>query len=147
MHIRSACFLIVLLGVLLSGCERTNGSFVCHFGVPGGDQYALADIVAKHITSNYVELADRSVADRTHKGKIYYVVPGCVPSFTFYEIVAPSDIHRIEELVMQSLDIAGIERVHLHFYEKQNWVTRSANGGGHRGHESTIKSITVTNSK
>jgi len=147
MHIRSVCFLIALLGALLSGCERTNGSFVCHFGVPGGDQYALADTVAKHITSNYVELADRSVAERTHEGKIYYVVPGCVPSFTFYEIVAPSDIQRIEDLARQSLDLAGIEKVHLAFYEKQNWVTHSTNGGGQRGAEVSIKTITVTKAK
>lgn len=147
MHIRFVCFLIVLSGALLSGCERSNGSFVCHFGVPGGDQYALADTVAKHITSNYVELADRSVAGETHTGKIYYVVPGCVPSFTFYEIVAPSDVQRIEDLVRQSLDIAGIEKVHLVFYKKQNWVVHSANGGGQRGPEVTIKTVTVTKAK
>jgi hypothetical protein len=138
---RSTYFLIVVFGALLSGCERTNGSFVCHFGVPGGDQYALAETVAKHITKNYSELADRSAADRTHKGKIYYVAPGCVPSFTFYEIVEPSDIQRIEELVRQSLDVASIDRVHLTFYEKQNW------SGNQRWHERTIKSITVTRGK
>jgi hypothetical protein len=143
---RFSGFLIALIGVLLSGCERTNGTFVCHFGVPGGDQYALTETVAKHITKNYLELADRSAADRTHKGKIYYVAPGCVPSFTFYEIVEPSDIQRIEELVRQSLDIAGIEKVNVVFYEKQNFVT-SANGAGHRGHENAIKRITVTKAR
>jgi len=135
---RFAYLLITLIAALVSGCERTNGSFVCHFGVPGGDQYALAETVAKHITKNYAELADRTVADRTHIGKIYYVAPGCVPSFTFYEIVEPSDIQRIEELVRQSLDVASIDKVHLTFYEKQNWVRNQ------RWHERTIKSITVT---
>lgn len=144
---RLVYLLIPLIVILVSGCERNNGSFVCHFGVPGGDQYELAETVAKHITKNYVELDDRSVADRTHRGKIYYVSPGCIPSFTFYEIVEPSDIQRIEKLARQSLDLAGIDKVHLTFYEKQNWVTYSANGGGHRGHEKTIKSITVTREK
>lgn len=143
---RLSYFLIVLLGTVVTGCKRTHGSFVCLFGVPGGDQYALTETMAQHIKKNYPALADRS-ADRTKQGKIYYVAPGCVPSFTFYEIVEPSDIQRIEELARQSLDIAGIERVHLNFYEKQNWVTYSANGGGHRGHEKTIKSITVTKVK
>lgn len=142
---RLTYFLIVLLGAVLTGCERTNSSFVCHFGVPGGDQYALTETIAQYIEKNYPALADRS-ADKTKQGKIYYVAPGCVPSFTFYEIVEPSDIQQTEELARQSLDIAGIERVHLTFYEKQNWVM-SANGGGHRGHENTIKSITVTKEK
>lgn len=143
---RIACFLIALMAVLLSGCERTNGSFVCRFGVPGGDQYALAETVASHITKNYPELTNRS-ADGTRKGKIYYVAPGCVPSFTFYEIVEPSDVGRIEELARQSLDIAGIEKVHLVFYEKQNFVSYSANGGSYRSHEKIIKSITVTKAR
>lgn len=130
--------LITVFAALIAGCERSNGSFVCHFGVPGGDQYALAETVAIHITMSYPELADRSVADRTHIGKIYYVAPGCVPSFTFYEIIKPGDIQRIEDLTRQSLDIASIDKVHLTFYERQNWV------GNTRGHEKTIKSITVT---
>jgi hypothetical protein len=134
--------LLVISCFLLLGCERNNGSFVCHFGVPGGDAYAIADIVAKHIEKNYA-FANRTGADRTHSGKIYYVAPGCVPSFTFYEIVEPNDIHVIEELVRQSLPLAGIDRVSLVFYERQNFVITSPNGGGHRGHENAIKHITV----
>jgi hypothetical protein len=133
---------LLLVSYLLLGCERSNGSFVCHFGVPGGDAYAIADTVAKHIKENYA-FADRTTADRTHSGKIYYVAPRCVPSFTFYEIVEPNDIHVIEELVRQSLPFAGIDRVSLIFYEKQNWVTASPNGGGYRGHENTVKHITI----
>lgn len=90
--------LLVICCFLLLGCERSNGSFVCHFGVPGGDAYAISDIVAKHIEKNYA-FADRTGADRTHGGKIYYVAPGCVPSFTFYEIVELNDVRVIEELV------------------------------------------------
>ena len=71
---------LLLISFLLLGCERSNGSFVCHFGVPGGDAYAIADIVAKHI-KEYYAFADRTTVDRTHSGKIYYVAPGCVPSF------------------------------------------------------------------
>ena len=82
-----------------------------------------------------MELDDQSVADMTPIGKIYYVAPGCVPSFTLYEIVEPGDMQRIEKLARQYLDLAGIDEVHLTFYEKQNWVTYSENGGGHRGHE------------
>jgi len=134
----SALFLITCF----LGCERSNGSFVCHFGVPSGDAYAIADVVAKHIKNNYV-FADRTSTERTHSGKIYYVAPGCVPSFTFYEIVEPDDIRVIEELARQSLSLAGIDKVALVFYEKQNFVTTSPNGGGHRGHENTIKHITV----
>ena len=133
---------LLLISCLLLGCERSNGSFVCHFGVPGGDSYAIAEIVAKHIKENYT-FADRKNVDRTHSGKIYYVAPGCVPSFTFYEIVEPNDIHVIEELTRQSLPLAGIDRVSLVFYEKQNWVTTSPNGGGHRGHENAVKHITI----
>lgn len=137
-------YLLIMLSIgLLLGCDRTNGSLICHFGVPGGDQYAVASTVAKHIVQNYVDLADRSVADKTHKGKIYYVSPGCVPYFTFYEIVEPDDIQRIETLARQSLDIAGIEKVKLTFFEKQNWVT-SAGGGGYRDHENAIKTVTIT---
>lgn len=54
---RLAFFLIVFLGALLSGSERTNGSFVCRFGVPGGDAYAVADSVKKHITKIYGNFA------------------------------------------------------------------------------------------
>lgn len=68
-----------------------------------------------------------------------------MPSFTFYEIVEPIEIRVIEELVRQSLPLAGIDKVSLVFYEKQNWVTTSDNGGGHRGHENAIKRITVEN--
>lgn len=144
---RLAYLLIILLSILLSGCERTNGSFVCHFGVPGGDAYAVADSVKKDITENYGEFANRSIADRTHQGKIFYVAPGCIPSFTFYEIIEPNDIQRIEELASQSLQRAGIEKVHLVFYEKQNWITSSANGAGHRGNENIIKDIVVTKAR
>jgi hypothetical protein len=133
---------LLLISCLFLGCERSNGSFVCHFGVPGGDAYAIADIVGKHIKENYT-FADRTNVDRTHAGKIYYVSPGCVPSFTFYEIVDPNDIHVIEELARQSLPLAGIDRVSLAFYEKQNWVTTSPNGGGHRGHETVVKHMTI----
>lgn len=80
-------------------------------------------------------------------GKSFMLPPGCIPSFTFYEIVAPSDIQLIEELARQSLDLAGIEKVHLVFYEKQNWVTYSANGAGHRGNETVINDIVVTNAR
>jgi hypothetical protein len=66
-----------------------------------------------------------------------------VPSFTFYEIVEPDDIRVIEDLTRQSLLLAGIDRVTLVFYEKQNFVTTSSNGGGHRGHGNAIKRITV----
>jgi hypothetical protein len=66
-----------------------------------------------------------------------------VPSFTFYEIVEPDDIRVIEDLTRQSLSLAGIDRVSLVFYDKQNFVTTSPNGGGHRGHENAIKRITV----
>ena len=134
--------LLTISCFLLLGCERSNGSFVCHFGVPGGDAYAITDIVAKHIEKNYA-FADRTGADRTHSGKIYYVAPACVPLFTFYEIVEPNDIHVVEELARQSLPLAGIDRVALVFYEKQNWVATSPNGGGHRGHENAIKRVTV----
>jgi len=134
--------LLAISCFLLLGCQRSNGSFVCHFGVPGGDAYAVADIVAKHIEKNY-SFANRTSVDRTHSGKIYYVAPGCVPSFTFYEIVEPNDIHVVEELARQSLPLAGIDRVSLVFYEKQNWVATSPNGGGHRGHENAIKRVTV----
>ena len=133
--------LFTILCALLAGCERSNGSFVCHFGAPGGDAYAVADVVAKHIEKNYT-FADRAAADRTHSGKTYYVVPGCVPSFIFYEIVEPNDIRAVEELARQSLPMAGIDRVSLAFYSKQNWVA-STNGGGHRGPENAIKRITV----
>lgn len=133
---------LLLISFLLLGCERSNGSFVCLFGVPGGDAYAIAGIVAKHIKEHYA-FPDRTNVDRTHSGKIYYVAPGCVPSFTFYEIVEPSDIREIEELARQSLPLAGIDRVSLVFYEKQNWVTASPNGAGHRGLERAVKEITI----
>lgn len=119
---------------------------MCHFGVTGGDQYALADHIAKLITKNFSGFASRADADRTHRGKIYYVQPGCVPSFKFYEVVAPADIQRIETLARQSLKGAGIEKVRLVFYEKQNWIATSA-GGGYRGHEIIIKNIVVTTGK
>ena len=134
--------LLTISCLLLLGCERSNGSFDCHFGVPGGDAYAIADIVAKHVEKNYV-FADRTSVDRTRSGKIYYSAPGCVPSFTFYEIVDPNDVQVVEELARQSLSLAGIDRVYLVFYEKQNWIATSPNGGGHRGHENAIKRVTV----
>lgn len=134
--------LVVFCCCLLLGCERNNGAFVCHFGVPGGDAVDISAIVAKHINKNYA-FGNRKDADRTHSGKIYYVAPGCVPSFTFYEIVEPNDIRTIEELARQSLPLAGIDRVSLIFYEKQNWVATSPNGGGHRGTENVIKHIAV----
>lgn len=133
--------LLAITCLLVSCEERRNGSFVCHFGVPGGDAYAIADIVAEHIKKNYT-FPSRSSVDKTHIGKIYYVVPGCVPSFQFYEIVEPDDIHVIEELAKQSLPLAGIDKVSLVFYERQNWITHP-NGGGHRGHENVIKRIIV----
>jgi hypothetical protein len=133
---------LLLISFVLLGCERSNGSFVCHFGVPGGDAYAIAHIAAKHINEHYA-FADRTTVNRTHSGKIYYVSPGCVPSFTFYEIVEPSDIREIEELAKQSLSLAGIDRVSLVFYERQNWVTASPSGGGHRGHEHAVKEIII----
>jgi hypothetical protein len=103
---------------------------------------SIANIVAQHIKKNYV-FADRAKADRFHGGKIYYVRPGCVPEFTFYEIVEEDDIHAIEELAKQSLSLAGIDRVTLVFYEKQNWISISSNGAGHRGHENVVKRVTV----
>lgn len=128
--------------VICLGCARSNGSFVCHFGVPGGDEYAITDIVAKHIEKNYA-FASRTSVDSTHSGKIYYVAPGCVPSFTFYEVVDSSEIHTVEELARQALPLAGIDRVSLTFYERQNWVTMSPNGGGTRGHETVVRRVTV----
>jgi hypothetical protein len=131
-----------LAGALLLGCARSNGSFVCHFGVPGGDEYAITDVVAKHIEKNYA-FANRTSVDATHSGKIYYVAPGCVPSFTFYEITDPKDIQTVEELARQALLLAGIDRVSLTFYERQNWTTMSPNWGGSRGHENVVKRVTV----
>jgi hypothetical protein len=137
-------YLTVLLFLALSACERNNGSFVCHFGVPGEDQYKLVDTVGSYITQNYGDFADRSIVEKTHRGKTYSWLPGCVPSFQFYEIVEPNDIANVEAIARKSLEIAGIEKVHLTFYGKQNWITFGPNSGGSRGHEKILKSITVT---
>lgn len=129
--------LVFLAACILSlGCARSNGSFVCHFGVPGGDEYAITDVVAKHIEKSY-SFANRTSVDATHSGKIYYVTPGCVPSFTFYEITEPGDIQAIEELARQALPLAAIDRVSLTFYEKQNW------SGNSRGFETVVKRVTI----
>lgn len=139
LNIARVILFLAITSLLVSCEERRNGSFVCHYGVPGGDEYAITNIVAEHIKQNYT-FASRSEVDKTHTGKIYYYLPGCIPSFQFYEIIELDDIHVIEELAKQSLQLAGIDKVSLEFYEKQNWITH-LNGGGHRGHENIIKKI------
>jgi hypothetical protein len=135
---------IIILSMWLAN-ERTektssNGSLACHFGTPGGDEYEVVQTVGDYISKNYDGFADRKVAEKTHKGKTYFWVPGCVPHLEFYEIVDPNDIAKIESLARKSLDIAKIEKVDLAFYEKENWNTDFY----FRGHEQLIRGITVT---
>ena len=137
--------LLTLIVILLSACDSKNGNFVCHFGVPGGDEYEIAGVVSDFIEKNYGDFADRKVVEKTHKGKIYYSAPGCIPHYIFYEITKPDDVRRIEIIARAALKNVPIDTIELTFYEKQNF-SENAQGGGSRLSENKITSITISKS-
>ena len=118
----------------------------CATHIPAGPDHEIATQVGRYIANGYGKFDDRTVVERTGKGKIYYVSPGSEqsPTVIFYEVTTPEDISKIQELADEALQAVPNARViYLQFHDKQN-LTFSPNGGASRGWESAFKKVRVT---
>jgi hypothetical protein len=118
----------------------------CATHIPTGRDHDTATQVGEYIASGYGKFDDRTVVERTGKGKIYYVSPASEqsPTLIFYEVTTPEDISQIQTLANEALKaIPEARGIYLHFHHKQN-LTISPNGGASRGWESAFKKVRVT---
>jgi predicted SpoU family rRNA methylase len=114
----------------------------CDFYVPSASDHAKANAIASHISSKYGRFEQRSEVDKTHSGRTIYSRSGRYPEVHFYEIINAKEITEIEDSARSALVTAGVDRVRLVFFEKQN-LTCNRTGECSRGKENVIKEILI----
>jgi predicted SpoU family rRNA methylase len=114
----------------------------CDFYVPSASDHAKANAIASHISSKYGRFEQRSEVDKTHYGKTFYIRSGRYPELQFYEIINAKEMAEIEASAKSALMTAGVDRVRLVFFEKQN-LTCNRTAECSRGKENIIKEILI----